>query len=257
MSLLSTVLTCPICHQALDTQSKNCEFCKDFELHKLEKNNNFIDLTPKINIDKKPLRTEIFRSFWLSFFYEKVLPSIWAMGLRDFGGIEREIEEVLEYFGANLNIVVDLSCGTGIVARSLAIRQISPLVLAIDYSESMLKVLQQKMIQEKISSLKLVTIRGDVQTLPLKDNSIDAIYCGAAMHCWENPEQAVKNIYQALCPGGKLYLTTFLQPLPNIIFRFFSPQELKEIFSNGGFARDYLEVQSHGVYATVKCVKHK
>jgi len=256
MSFLSEIIICPVCNRALNTVAENCEFCGSFDRKQLEQVNSWIDLTPPISIQKKPLRTEIFRSFWISFFYEKILPPIWALGLRNYGGgIDQEIKEVLNYFGSNLKIVLDLSCGTGIMARSLAQSQLYEHTLAIDYSETMLAVLQQEIIKAKISNLNLTAIRADVEALPLQDNSIDAIYCGAAMHCWENPDLAIQNIYRVLRSGGKLYLTTFLQPLPSLIFRFFSPQELNEIFSNAGFLKDSLAIQSRGVYGIVKCTK--
>jgi len=96
MSLLLETLACPVCNLPLNRNDKNCEFCFHFERAGLEIANNIIDLIPKRNTNKKPLRTEIFRSFWISFFYEKILPPIWALGLRDFGGIDREIESVIQ-----------------------------------------------------------------------------------------------------------------------------------------------------------------
>jgi len=157
----------------------------------------------------------------------------------------------MAYFGDNLGVAVDLSCGTGIVARELAKSKLARQIVAIDYSESMLAVLQQQ-----ISTTNLAIVRGDVEALPLTNDSVDAMYCGAAMHCWENPDRAIENIYRVLRPGGKLYLTTFLQPLPSIVFRFFSPQELADIFTNSGFLKDSLDIQSRGVYAIVKCSKN-
>ena len=78
MSLLLEILACPVCNRSFNHVSNCCNFCDNFALQQLETANSIIDLTPKTNINKKPLRTEIFRSFWLSFFYEKILPPIWA-----------------------------------------------------------------------------------------------------------------------------------------------------------------------------------
>lgn len=257
MGLLSESLRCPVCKLALNSVSKSCQLCNNFYPQQLAGSDTFIDLTRQTNISKKPLRTELFRSFWLSFFYEKILPPIWALGLRNNGGIAREIAEVSAYFDSNLNVVVDLSCGTGIMARNWVQSKITRYntILAIDYSEAMLAVLQQEIVKEQIPADAIATIRADVEALPLVDNSVDAIYSGAAMHCWENPARAVENIYRVLRPGGKVYLTTFVQPLPNIIFRFFSLQEIADIFTNAGFLKEHLMISSRGVYATVKCRK--
>lgn len=255
MSRLSEIIICPLCNKTLNTVSHDCDRCGNFSEQQLQLQNSSIDLTFKTNIDNKHLPTEIFRGFWIPFFYEKILPPIWALGLRGDGGIDRETEEVLEFFGSSLDIIVDLSCGTGIMARRLARSQKSPYIVAIDYSEAMLAVLQQEIIKELIPVDRFAIIRGDVEAIPLLDNSVDAIYCGAAMHCWENPDRAIDNIYRILRPGAKLYLTTFLQPLPSIVFNFFSTEELADIFTNAGFLKDSLEIVDRGIYGIVKCIK--
>lgn len=179
------------------------------------------------------------------------------MGLRGFGGIEREAQEVLEFFGEDLQVVMDLSCGTGIMTRNLIRNQLDEFIIALDYSESMLRMLKKQLDIEKTSNLdNLVIIRGNAELIPLIDNCLDAVYAGAAMHCWENPRKAIEEIYRVLRKEGKLFATTFSNLFPSLNrLTFFSLEELREMFAEVGFQQESLEIKSEGVYVTIKCVK--
>lgn len=121
----------------------------------------------------------------------------------------------------------------------------------------MLGMLKKKLDIEKTSnSDDLVVIRGNAESIPLVDNSLDAVYAGAAMHCWENPRKAIEEIYRVPKKGGKLFATTFTNFFPNLNrLIFFSNEELREIFEEVGFQKPSLEIKSEEVYITIKCVK--
>lgn len=106
-----------------------------------------------------------------------------------------------------------------------------------------------------ISPSLITIIRADVEALPLTSNSLDAIYAGAAMHCWQNVLEGIRNIYRVLLPGGKLFATTFLKPFPSIVFQFFSVSELQDIMLAAGFKKDNVRVERRGLYATIWCIK--
>ncbi|MDJ0552878.1 MAG: class I SAM-dependent methyltransferase [Microcoleaceae cyanobacterium MO_207.B10] len=263
MSITNTIIVCPICHLNLVELPQNCTICLNNFRNKITKiPENFIDLTPESiqtqsqkKSETKPLRTQLFRSQIIPLLYERILPPIWAMGLRNLGGMEVEFGEVKQFFGNDSEVVVDISCGSGIMARQLIKTGKYKQVIALDYSEFMLNELQQKMKQENIPLSKIMLIRGDVEMLPFADNSIEAIYSGAAMHCWPNTEQGINNIYRVLSTGGKLFATTFMKPLPSIVFRFFSVDELLNIMLKAGFVQESLEVEKRGVYGIIKCRK--
>ena len=85
------------------------------------------------------MQTGIFRTPAMAFLYERGWRQNFdAMG---FPGIDKEFEEVQEYFAsvAEGGTVVDISCGTGLMARRLVASQRFERVLALDYSESMLR----------------------------------------------------------------------------------------------------------------------
>ena len=267
MSLIKTIIKCPTCNQIIAAESKNYNFCEQFK-YRIEKSEDyytFIDFHPNLVENRvefsqdKPERfiTQLFDNSVLPWFYENLLPTVWKMGLRGLGGIERESQEVLEFFGEGLQVVMDLSCGTGIMTRKLAKNQVSKFIISLDYSESMLGMLKKQLdIQKTSSSDNLVIIRGNAESIPLIDNCLDAVYVGAAIHCWENPRTAIEEIYRVLKKDGKLFATTFTDFFPDLNrLVFMSNEELRETFEGVGFQKPSLEIKSEGVYVTIKCIK--
>lgn len=49
-------------------------------------------------------------------------------------------------------------------------------------------------------------IVGDIHNLPFADNSIDAIVCIAVLEHVEEPQQAMREVYRVLKPGGYAYV---------------------------------------------------
>ena len=77
------------------------------------------------------------------------------------------------------------------------------------------------------SSTKLDLVRCDVAKIPMKSDSVDAFHAGAAMHCWPEIEDSLKEIHRVLVPGGRYFATTFLGT-------YFSTVAGAERASNGG-----------------------
>ena len=261
MTTLPEILACPLCHLALVNAPQPCSQCQDCyrqELKLIHQEYTFLELTPEAScplLVKKPLRTNIFQNSWISFFYERILPPIWALGLRNMGGIEQEVQEVKDFFDSQPDIVLDLSCGTGFMARQLALSGHYQQIIALDYSQEMLTVLQQQMTAEDINSSQILRLRGDVEALPLLPNSVDAIYAGAALHCWPDAQTGINNLYQILRAGGKFYGTTFLKPLPNLVFRFFTPHELRQLLCQTGFPPETVQITHYGFYGVMRGIK--
>ncbi|MEM9567899.1 MAG: class I SAM-dependent methyltransferase [Cyanobacteria bacterium P01_E01_bin.34] len=267
MLVFDRILCCPICRQNLGQRSPGDSHCADRCTTVLKASLRsaqtypILDLTPEAltgTPTSQPLRTRLFQTQAIAFTYERLLPALWAMGLRQ-SGIEHEGARVVEWFSGgdgngNSATALDLSCGTGIVTCRL-LHDTLVNVVAIDYSAEMLEELQTRCQNEGIDPERLALVRGDATSLPLQPNSIDAVYSGAAMHCWPDAEVTVKQIHTALKPDGKLYLTTFLKPLPSLIFRFFTPGEIKRIAIRAGFPSDCLNLTTSGIYATLTAQK--
>jgi len=202
------------------------------------------------------VQTGLFRSPLTSFLYERG----WRNGFRraGFPGIRKEYKEVQAYFTpvATNGVVVDMSCGSGLMTRRLLKSGAYKRVLALDYSENMLRETLRRVREEKIPRDTLDVIRADVAALPLANGSIDAMHAGAAMHCWPKLEKGLAEIRNSLKPGGRFFATTFLQGAYGIVepqqtgcgsFRFFeSEAELKQLLVDAGFPRMGVTVRKEG-----------
>jgi ubiquinone/menaquinone biosynthesis C-methylase UbiE len=226
-----------------------------------------------------PMR-DLFTSPAVSYAYERG----WRQGFAraGFPGPDREFEMAKEYFSpavATSSVVVDMSCATGLFTRRFAKEDKYDRVLGCDYSESMLVEARRRINADpKLSNLKktrLDLVRLDVGQIPMQDESVDALHAGAAMHCWPELEQAAKEIYRVLKPGGRYFATTFLSRYFSVLqasenaadgnaaapsagaFQYFeSVDQLKKLMESGGFEPDKIQIEVLGVACVViRCEK--
>ena len=91
--------------------------------------------------------------------------------------------------GAGDGVILDVSCGSGLVSRRFAASGKFAKVVASDFSVAMMK--QTKAYCEQDPTLRakaedpepsLLFVRADVGRLPFASGSLDAVHAGAAMH---------------------------------------------------------------------------
>ncbi|MFS7947269.1 putative demethylmenaquinone methyltransferase [Helianthus anomalus] len=88
--------------------------------------------------------------------------------------------------------IIDASCASGIFSRIFAKSELFSLVVALDFSETMLKQCYDFIKQERnISQENLILVRADIARLPFASSSIDVVHAGAALHCWPSPSAGV------------------------------------------------------------------
>ena len=222
------------------------------------------------DVEYIPMR-DLFTSPSVSFAYERG----WRQGFAaaGFPGADEEFELAKEYFEPVIakkkakgedDVLVDMSCATGLFTRRFAKSNEYTRVIACDYSDSMLTEARRRIRADPeiaTSSTKLDLVRCDVGQIPMKTNSVDVFHAGAAMHCWPEIERSLKEIHRVLTPGGRYFATTFLgNYFANIeraqgsdidssmqAFQLFpSADFLRDLLLDAGFEKDKVDVEVVG-----------
>ncbi|GMN45314.1 hypothetical protein TIFTF001_014517 [Ficus carica] len=218
------ILACPICYdpvawtgepglsvESVSGSSLQCSTCRKtyfgnethFELTAASGAKNYGEFMP--------IATELFRTPLVSFLYERG----WRQSFSAWGGFpgkEKEFELTKKFlepvFGGN---IVDASCASGLFSRLFAKSGLFSLVVALDYSENMLRQCYEFIKQEEnFPKENIILVRADIARLPFVSSSIDAVHAGAALHCWPSPSAAVAEISRVLRPGGVFVATTYI-----------------------------------------------
>jgi ubiquinone/menaquinone biosynthesis C-methylase UbiE len=100
--------------------------------------------------------------------------------------------------------VLDVACGTGIVAR-LAAQQIGTtgLVTGVDLNPGMLEVARA---HTPMSGAAVDWRVGDAGALPCDDGSYHVVLCQQGFQFFPDPPQALREMYRVLLPGGRVAL---------------------------------------------------
>ena len=126
--------------------------------------------------------------------------------------------------------VVDAGTGTGFVAAGLA--PYAKRVIGVDFSHAMLEVARENMANLELTNVEFR--RGDMEHLPLEDESVDAVYANMALHHAPDPCTALREMARVLRPGGRVVITDAVRHA----FEWFK-EEMSDVWL--GFAREELE----------------
>lgn len=98
--------------------------------------------------------------------------------------------------------IVDLGAGEGMMAQLLAQRAKS--VTCIDNSPKMIEVGSALARKNGLSNLSFKL--GDIENVPLAENSFDLAFLSQALHHAQHPARAVEEAFRILKPGGQLII---------------------------------------------------
>ncbi len=131
--------------------------------------------------------------------YERYLvPSIFAAWADDL------VEEAALQPGER---VLDIACGTGIVARTAARRLGSGgSVVGLDLSAPMLAAARSAAAAEGVT---VEWREGSALQLPLADRAFDVVFCQQGLQFFPDRPVALREMYRVLAPGGRLVLSVW------------------------------------------------
>jgi SAM-dependent methyltransferase len=157
--------------------------------------------------------------------------------------------------------VIDVPCGSGIALRFLRPDQ-RLRYLAGDLSESMLERTRHKVARRGLDQVEVR--RADATALPYEDAGTDLFLSWWGLHCFADPERAVREASRCLKPGGRLRGATFVRgrrfgdrfrvrPNTGAFGEVGSPEDVQEWLTGAGLSDLDLEVQ--GVFAYFRARK--
>src|SRR5947208_4310317 len=104
---------------------------------------------------------------------------------------------------ANINssaVVADVGTGTGFIAEGVLAT--GARVIGIDSSEGMLAQVRSRFADKRFEARE-----GDIESLPLGADEVDAVLANMVLHHAERPAEAIREMARALKPGGMLVIT--------------------------------------------------
>jgi ubiquinone/menaquinone biosynthesis C-methylase UbiE len=159
--------------------------------------------------------------------------------------------------------VLDLACGTGIVARAVA-RALGgdSRITGLDISPLMLEVARQKASAE---GFEIEWREGDAQALPFDDASFDLVLCQEALQLVPDMQAAAREMWRVLAPGGRIAVSAWTTlernpfdkvvadaftrhagaPVIDVAFALGDPAVFSRLFADAGF--EDIDIQTHSV----------
>jgi len=104
--------------------------------------------------------------------------------------------------------VLDLACGTGVVAR-LAAERVGPEgdITGLDLNESMLEVARSQPIPAGAAAVAWVQSSALAMRVP--DSSFDVVLCQQGIQFFPDRPQALREMIRVLVPGGRMFASVW------------------------------------------------
>ncbi|MCI5105527.1 MAG: methyltransferase domain-containing protein [Pseudomonadales bacterium] len=134
----------------------------------------------------------------------------------------RIAEERPDEVVANMNlqadeVVADIGAGSGYFSFRIAAQVPRGKVMAVDIQPEMLAIIEQRMEEEGVDNI--VPVLGAIDDPNLEPESIDAAIMVDAYHEFSHPFEMVQGIYNALKPGGRIFLLEYRGEDPSVPIR--------------------------------------
>lgn len=223
----------------------------------------------------QPISTATFQNPLVSFAYERGWRRSFATS--GFPGVDEELRLAQGFLAEGAQdpedadgggVLLDASCGSGLFSRRFAASGKYRAVVALDFSASMLRQVDDFARQDigpdyamaAPGRASLTLVRADIARLPFESSSLGAVHASAAIHCWPSPENAVAEVARVLRPGGVFVLSTFRPRGPlygagaNTAYRFWEEEELRTLTRQCGLV-DFQAITREPAFIMVRVRK--
>lgn len=146
---------------------------------------------------------------------------------------EREEEEKTEQMVEALKfrqgeIVADIGCGSGYVARKIS-KHIGDkgIIYGVDIQQEMLDLLMKRMAMFRITNVK--PILGDITDPKLPAESCDTMIMVDVYHEFDHPYEMISAMVKALKPGGRIVFVEFRGEDPKVPIKLLHKMTIEQV----------------------------
>jgi ubiquinone/menaquinone biosynthesis C-methylase UbiE len=91
--------------------------------------------------------------------------------------------------------------------------------MGIDISQTLVEAAHRNLARKGLGD-RIAFRQGDIERLPLPDNSVDFIVSTLSLHHWSNPLQALREVFRVLKPKGQFLLFDLRRDARPVIYWF-------------------------------------
>lgn len=150
--------------------------------------------------------------------------------------------------------VLDLGSGAGFDAF-LAAGKVGPTgkVIGVDMTEAMVEKARENVKKGDYNNVEFRL--GDIENLPVDDNSVDAVISNCVINLVPDKAKAFKEAYRVLKPGGRIMISDVVltKPLPNEIKQ--DKELLVGCISGAILKQDYLDLVRQAGFKNISVTK--
>ena len=206
---------CPVCKQPL-THKTHGLFCQKDGVEYSVKNGIADFVTEDLTTSTSPVLRYVDKIDDFAKIYEGpswygIIDALNAeLGLPPYEYMQKMTTEMVD---TENGVGLDVACGTGALARSVAEKM--PRIYGIDISMSMLEKATEYAREKGIKNIHFA--RANVERLPFPDDAFDWVTCTGALHTFPDTGKALSEMARVMKKGAKLAVLTFLkQGLPTL-----------------------------------------
>jgi ubiquinone/menaquinone biosynthesis C-methylase UbiE len=100
----------------------------------------------------------------------------------------------------------------------------------------------------------ILYVRASAFCLPFADATFPYVNCCGALHLFDRPEAALREIHRILGPGGHLCVQTTIRPNRSAGMAYLLERFIRFGFFNEGKLREYMTLQG---FSLVECERHR